>query len=132
VNNRYISVLIIGIVTTLMALMISCTGATTNSRSPLTWSGSGTLSGPTTETFTIEKGPWSIVYVNKPDTHEEEYSGRLLIFVYKADNNNIPIATAASTREDTKGVFYVHDIGEFYLDITGFDTHWEVTVTEPD
>jgi len=92
------------------------------------WSGTGIK---TTESFSISKSPWNIVWTNNPETYEGQSVGTLQIMVYSTEVPDIPIAFAANTQKEETDITYIYETGTFYLTVLAANTDWEVSVFAP-
>ena len=91
-------------------------------RSVKSWRGSG---NKTTETFRISSKPWRIDWRAHDGTPDMSH---LSIWVREAETGD-RVSLVANSTGDGSDVSYVHDgPGEYYLDIQGTNTAWQVAV----
>jgi hypothetical protein len=78
----------------------------------------------TSDTFRITGDKWKIYY----KAGDINTAGIFQIYVYDSDGNLISVA--ANTKAETEDQTYIHESGEYYLEINSANTDWALIVTE--
>jgi hypothetical protein len=84
-------------------------------------SGNGTK---TSDKFKISGEKWAIMY----KTGNVDFAGLFQIFVYDKSGNLISVA--ANTDRETEEQTYIHDSGEFYIEVNSFGLDWALIIME--